>query len=129
MLRSDIRHTPSYICSASFRANIISLLRSKNITPSEARHIARGCAVKSKKPRKAVRRTVGKSCAKLTEDDVKQIIQRLLLGEKVTSIAKEFNVGHVTISDIKTHRNWTHLTDGIVFPNVRKSRKFNDQRN
>ena len=69
------------------------------------------------------------SCAKLTESDVEQIIQKLLLGEKVTSIAKEFNVGHVTISDIKMHRNWAHLTDGITFQNIRKSRKFNDQRN
>lgn len=69
------------------------------------------------------------SYAKLTEDDVRQIVQKLLLGEKVTNIAKEFNVSHVTITAIKMHKNWTHLTQGITFPNIRKSRKFNDQRN
>lgn len=69
------------------------------------------------------------SCSKLTEDDVKQIVQRLLLSEKVTDIAKEFNVKYTTITAIKTHKNWAYLTKGIVFPNTRKSRKFNDQRN
>ena len=69
------------------------------------------------------------SYSKLTEDDVKQIVQRLLLSEKVTDIAKEFNVKYTTITAIKTHKNWAYLTKGIVFPNTRKSRKFNDQRN
>lgn len=69
------------------------------------------------------------SCSKLTEDDVKQIVQRLLLSEKVTDIAKEFNVKYTTITAIKTHKKWAYLTKGIVFPNTRKSRKFNDQRN
>lgn len=45
------------------------------------------------------------SCAKLKESDVKTIIQKLLDGERVTDIAREFNVGIGTISDIKRHRN------------------------
>lgn len=66
------------------------------------------------------------SCAKLKEEDVKIIIQKLLNGERVTNIAREFNVGTGAISDIKRHRNWTHLTNGVIFPNKRKSRKLND---
>jgi hypothetical protein len=54
--------------------------------------------------------------AKFTENDVKVIIQRLLNGERSVDIAKDYNRKPCAVSDIKNHRAWTHLTQGIVFP-------------
>lgn len=53
--------------------------------------------------------------AKFTEADVKLIIQRLLNGEKATEIAKDYDNRSSAISDIKNHRSWKYLTEGIVF--------------
>jgi DNA invertase Pin-like site-specific DNA recombinase len=51
----------------------------------------------------------------LTEDQARDIIRRLGNGESGKSIAREYDVHFVTISDIKTGRGWSHLpgTDGL----------------
>lgn len=54
--------------------------------------------------------------AKLTESDVKIIIDMFLNGIKTKDIAKLFNVNSGCISKIRSHRSWTHLTEGIQFP-------------
>ena len=62
------------------------------------------------------------SLAKLKEKDVVEIIGLLVNGVKVTEIANIYNVKHQTISNIKLHKSWTHLTDGINFPNIKKTK-------
>lgn len=52
--------------------------------------------------------------AKLTEDDVLKIKARIVVGERLRSIAADFNVSPATISAIKAKRNWKH----IPFPSV-----------
>ena len=68
------------------------------------------------------------SFSKLTENDAYIIIDRLLNGDKVSDIAKDMDLCHQTISNIKMHKSWTHLTKDIIFPNIRKCKrtKFND---
>ena len=68
------------------------------------------------------------SFSKLTEKDVIIIISRLLDGDKVSDIARDMNLCHQTISNIKMHKSWTYLTNNIMFPNIKKSKraKFND---
>lgn len=51
----------------------------------------------------------------LTEQDVLLIIQMLKRGVFINKIAEQFGVGYSTILDIRKHRTWTHLTDGIEF--------------
>ena len=57
----------------------------------------------------------GNARAKFSENDVKVIIQRLLNGEKVSKIAKDYDDRIYAIYDIKNHRAWTYLTKDIVF--------------
>ena len=54
--------------------------------------------------------------AKLSESDVLLIIDMFLKGIKTKDIAKLFNVNSGCTSKIRSHRNWTHLTEGIQFP-------------
>lgn len=56
--------------------------------------------------------------AKLTSDEVREIINLLLLGDFHTDIAKHFNVAPATINDIAKHKTWAKMTDGIDFPNI-----------
>ena len=58
--------------------------------------------------------------SKLSESDVYKIIQKLLNGEYIVDIAREYNVDSVTIRDIKSHRTWTDITKDITFPSVSK---------
>lgn len=51
----------------------------------------------------------------LTEQDVLRIIQMLKQGVFINKIAEQFGVGYSTILDIRKHRTWTHLSDGIEF--------------
>lgn len=51
----------------------------------------------------------------LTESDVLRIIQLLSDGVYLNKIAEQFGVGYSTILDIRKHRTWTHLTDGVEF--------------
>lgn len=47
---------------------------------------------------------------KLTDVQVRDIKQRLANGERQASIAMEFGVGAMTVSDINTGRTWAHIT-------------------
>lgn len=53
--------------------------------------------------------------SKLKNEDIPTIIKRLLNKEKISDIAKDFNVSGCTISSIKNHRNWKTFTEGIDF--------------
>ena len=50
--------------------------------------------------------------AKLTEEDIPVIRQRLKNGEVQRIIALDYGVHQVTISRIKTGKDWSHVTDG-----------------
>lgn len=64
-----------------------------------------------------VRKNKGESSAraKLTETEVKEIIERMLNNEYDIDIAQLYNVSYGTIDDIRHHRTWKELTDGIEF--------------
>lgn len=47
--------------------------------------------------------------SKLNDCDVLKIKNLLDAGERVTNIAKSFNVGHGIISKIKNGKNWSHI--------------------
>ncbi len=54
--------------------------------------------------------------AKLTESDVFDIIQKMINGAYTRDLSREYGVSASTINDIRHHRCWCELTDGIVFP-------------
>lgn len=54
--------------------------------------------------------------ARLTEDHVREILQRLLAGDKQADIAADFNVSRSHISHIRRGRSWAHLTAGGGVP-------------
>lgn len=60
--------------------------------------------------------------SKLTEIEVKEIIQRMLNGEFSTDIANDYNIDYATVHDIRAHNTWNILTEGIEFPHPHKSR-------
>ena len=49
------------------------------------------------------------SNAKLKEDDVRDIKRRLMNGESVTNIAKDYNVSYNIICKIKNGKTWVHV--------------------
>lgn len=53
---------------------------------------------------------VGRPDAKLTDDKVRVIKQRLLLGESPEQIAPDYFVSAMCIRHIKNGRNWKHIT-------------------
>lgn len=56
----------------------------------------------------------------LQEEDVIDIIDMLKQGMTNTEIAKIYNVSDHFIKDIRTHRSWVHLTEGIEFPKPKR---------
>lgn len=56
--------------------------------------------------------------SKLTEKEVKEIIQRLLLDEFSSDICKDYNVSVRTIDDIREYRTWRELTKDIEFSDI-----------
>lgn len=52
---------------------------------------------------------------KLEEDQATEIIELLLKGQPIRSIAKQYNVSPTTIRNIKIKKTWTHLTKNIQF--------------
>lgn len=58
----------------------------------------------------------------LKETEVLDIINKLLNKEYPSDIAKLYSVSTGTISDIREHNTWCHLTSNIIFPDV-KGRK------
>jgi hypothetical protein len=70
----------------------------------------------------------GKKCTfnKLTEEQVIAIAERVKKGEKIVNIAKDYEVGASTISELKAGRSWRQLN---LFPiKARKSEKYFDLR-
>lgn len=61
--------------------------------------------------------------AKLTEVQVFEIIDRLKNNDFTTDIAKDYCVSVETISSIRNHKSWTHLTKDIVFDDISYHRK------
>lgn len=50
--------------------------------------------------------------SKLTEEDIPVIRRRLKNGETQRVIALDYGVHQVTISRIKTGKDWSHIVDG-----------------
>ncbi len=66
--------------------------------------------------------------ALLTENEVREIYSRLLLGEKSTDLAKEFSVEKTTIGNIKRRKEWKHITKDFPLINIKfKSEKQPDE--
>lgn len=61
--------------------------------------------------------------SKLTDVQVKEIIERLQKDEFPDDIAQSFNISRRTIDDIRNHKTWCHLTDGIIFSDISKRTK------
>lgn len=53
-------------------------------------------------------------CAKLTENDVREIITLLKAGKSQREIAKRFKVSQNAIYLIKNGKSWTHITGGAI---------------
>jgi hypothetical protein len=53
--------------------------------------------------------------AKLSQDDVVEIIRRLKNKEKYQSIAQDYNVCIETIARIKRKESWRELTKDVIF--------------
>ena len=67
------------------------------------------------KPKTSTRENV-----KLTEKDIKRIIDLILNGYQNNVIADMYAVHPKTISDIRNHKTWTHLTSDITFPKSKR---------
>lgn len=77
-------------------------------------------------PSRLKRRQIDKR-KKLSEDDVKEIIKRILNRESSISIAEDYNIPYQCIDGIRRHENWKDLTKDIEFPlpiNHRKTSKL-----
>lgn len=61
--------------------------------------------------------------AKLNEAQVKEIIERLKIGDPIPKIAKDYGVIRAAIHDIKNGDNWAHLTKRIKFYDYPKVKK------
>lgn len=59
----------------------------------------------------------------LTEKQVLEIIERLKINEFPSDIARDYNVSPRTISDIRLHKSWTHLTADIHFDDISKRKR------
>lgn len=51
----------------------------------------------------------GNGRAKLTEDDVRSIRQRIEMGDPQVSIARDLGIPSVTVNHISTRRTWRHV--------------------
>lgn len=60
---------------------------------------------------------------KLTERQVKEIIEELKIGTSIPCLAKKYGVDKASIHDIKNGRNWAHLTKRIKFYDYPKTKK------
>lgn len=61
------------------------------------------------------------SQSKLTENEVKEIIDKLLQEIPIQKIANEYNVSKSLISRIRSKRTWIELTQNIEFPTSKYS--------
>lgn len=56
----------------------------------------------------------------LSEEDILDIIDMLKQGMTNAEIAMIYNVSDHFVKDIRTHRSWVHLTNGIEFPKPKR---------
>ena len=56
------------------------------------------------------------SSSKISEEFATKIINHLMLGKKVATVAKELNCSYKIVYHIKTKETWGHLTKDIEFP-------------
>ena len=65
-------------------------------------------------------RKCGEECgsSKLTDNQVRQIIDDFIAGCYITQVAERYGLSVETVRDIREHKTWKHMTDGIVFPDV-----------
>lgn len=56
--------------------------------------------------------------SKLTEKEVKEIIERLLKNDFNLDIANDYNISPGTVDDIRHHRTWVSLTKDIEFDDI-----------
>jgi group I intron endonuclease len=54
------------------------------------------------------------SKAKLSNEDIFEIIKRIKNKEEISAIAKSYNVEVAVISSIKQGKSWTHVTNGLL---------------
>lgn len=58
--------------------------------------------------------------AKLTEEEVKDIVARFLNSETIYDVSKVYpHVSMTTLNDIRAHKRWKYLTEGIEFPDIK----------
>lgn len=50
---------------------------------------------------------------KLTADKVRDIWAEIQRGERLIDIAPRYGISHITLSSIKTGRNWRHITETL----------------
>ena len=67
----------------------------------------------------------GLKCSQLTDEKVKEIVQKMLNGDSDRDIANEYNVSINTINRIRNHKTWCRFTDGITFPQFAGRKVFN----
>lgn len=73
--------------------------------------------------RESLPRGEASGVSKLTEIQVLEIIERLKNNDFTTDIAKDYFVSTETISSIRNHNTWTHLTKNIIFDDISYHRK------
>lgn len=56
------------------------------------------------------------SRAKMTDAKASEIVSDIISGMYTVAIAKKHNVNVNVVADIRNHKTWKHLTDGVVFP-------------
>lgn len=58
--------------------------------------------------------------AHLKEEEVIEIVKRLQVGETIPNILLDYpHVSYGTIENIRLHKTWKHITEGIDFPNMK----------
>lgn len=73
--------------------------------------------------RESLPRGEASGVSKLTEIQVLEIIERLKNNDFTTDIAKDYLVSTETVSSIRNHNTWTHLTKNIIFDDISYHRK------
>lgn len=65
-------------------------------------------------------RKFGEDCgaSKLSNMQVLEIISDLMDGMYTTEIANKHNIAVETIRDIRNHKTWRHMTNGLIFPDI-----------
>lgn len=66
---------------------------------------------RSEVARANLRAAVIRTCAKLSEDDVRQIRRLVAAGETQVEVARRFKIDPSRVTKIKLRKMWAHVTD------------------